>query len=147
MMPVQRYNWKRYWYSRVTSLYLVDGGFLSKPNVASISSSLSGVIPFEVISKTPCLVLLGEPGIGKSHEMEIQDTFTKSELAEATLRFDLGGYQSDFMLCQELFGNPVFQSWLNGTHLSIGRHNESCVKACRKQESLDARQAQLVHII
>jgi hypothetical protein len=26
-------------------------------------------------------------------------------------------------------------------------HNESCVKACRKQESLDARQAQLVHLI
>ncbi len=45
---------------------------------------------------------------------------------------------------------PLRNFVLHPVHESAGddrRHNESCVKACRKQESLQARQAQLVHII
>src|SRR5262249_5943123 len=68
---------------------------------------------------TPCLVLLGEPGIGKSHEMQQQYERAKTQAAEtsdAWLRFDLRDFQTDERFCNKVFENPTFRAWRNGTH-------------------------------
>jgi hypothetical protein len=67
------YNWKRFWCPREGKPNLSDDGYLVDPDDAEIGSIYNpDVVPFELISKFPCLALLGEPGIGKSTAMQSQ---------------------------------------------------------------------------
>ena len=57
----QHYNWKRFWCPRGGSIFLTKAGYLDdwgkyNKNIATLDSMMS----------IPCLVLLGEPGMGKS---------------------------------------------------------------------------------
>jgi predicted NACHT family NTPase len=77
------------------------------------------LFPFEEIAEIPCLILLGEPGTGKSTVLEEQHEFVEEQVrntVDQALRFDLGAYQSDTLLHQSLFGCREFQDWLHGTH-------------------------------
>jgi len=58
---------------------------------------------------------LGEPGIGKTRALKDAQAYTQG-LNRETLWFELGGYQSDELLCENLFGDSTFQDWLHGTH-------------------------------
>jgi hypothetical protein len=66
-MSKRTYNWKRYYKGDVVS--------------------------FESIASTPCLVLLGEPGIGKSTALDRENVAVRKTLSgsgDGILRFDLG---------------------------------------------------------
>ena len=108
------YNWQRFWYPRGSTIELLDGGYLYRPEKEWAHLLNPDLVPLESLSTIPCLVLLGEPGIGKSHEIEKQKMFAEEQQDEATLWFDLGGYQTDDRLHKELFEHPVFQSWHAG---------------------------------
>ncbi len=110
------YNWKRFWYPRGSTLELLDGGYLYSPDKEWAHLLQPNLVPLESLSHIPCLILLGEPGIGKSSELRKQEIFTRERLTETTLRFDLGGYQTDERLYKELFEHPLIQSWHAGTH-------------------------------
>ena len=91
-MANQLYNWKRFWCPRTGRFDLSDGGYLSDPEVKWDAIQNPDTVPFASIATTPCLALLGEPGIGKSHEMQKQYELAKSQDAEennAWLHFDL----------------------------------------------------------
>lgn len=67
---------------------------------------------------TPCLVLLGEPGIGKSSTLQNE----KGQLEHAIglsggriLWFDLRGYGSEDRLVRNLFENTIVRDWAEGT--------------------------------
>ncbi len=106
-------SWKRFWYPRGKTINRDYGGYLPDPETEYGRFSNPDVVPFESIASMPCLVLLGEPGIGKS-------TATRHAVEEVTkeacLWFPLGDYDSDSGLCNAVFGNETFQTWLNGTH-------------------------------
>jgi predicted NACHT family NTPase len=112
-MPNPFYKWKRFWYPRGKTINPDDGGYLPDPEIEYGRFSNPDVVPVESIGSIPCLVLLGEPGIGKS-------TATRHAVEEvskeACLWFPLGDYDSDSGLCNAIFGNETFQTWLNGTH-------------------------------
>ena len=59
------FNWKRFWCPRGAEILLTGGGFLLDPE-SEFGSYNPHVVPFEEIRNKPCLVLLGEPGIGKT---------------------------------------------------------------------------------
>ena len=63
---VNKYNWKRFWCPRDGSIDLSDDGFLCDPETEFFKYVKSDVVSFEEIADKPCLILLGEPGIGKS---------------------------------------------------------------------------------
>jgi predicted NACHT family NTPase len=118
-MANQLYNWKRFWCPRTSRFDLSDGGYLSDPEVEWNAIQNPDTVPFASIATTPCLALLGEPGIGKSHEMQKQYELAKSQAAEennAWLQFDLRDFQTDVRLCNKVFESPTFQSWRDGTH-------------------------------
>jgi len=115
-MPQPVYPWKRFWYPRETAIELLDGGYLDKPERAQVIQGLSdNLISLSELDTIPCLILLGEPGLGKSRELSQQYTFTRDHLNEAALWCDFGAYQEQSMLLRALFDDATFQAWLRGT--------------------------------
>lgn len=120
-MPVtgDKYNWKRFWCPRTGNISLLDGGYLLDPDSEVGMFFKHDLVPFEAIMDFSCLILLGEPGIGKSTAMELQRSLIDEQVTKAggeTLWVDLRACSTDEGLCKVLFENPVFQSWLSGNH-------------------------------
>jgi predicted NACHT family NTPase len=114
-MLSQTYNWKRFWYTRGSICRPDYAGYLDDPESEYGHFSNPDVVTFESIAEIPCLVLLGEPGIGKS--TAIKQAFKQiDQTAQKALWFDLGEYQTDVMLRDEVFKNDTFQDWLGGAH-------------------------------
>ena len=62
------YNWNRYWVPREGSFSFDFDGFLHPPTTQAQFAQWrkTAAVSFEGLLAKPCLVLLGEPGIGKS---------------------------------------------------------------------------------
>jgi hypothetical protein len=105
-MP-QHYPWRRFWYPRSADFRLTDRGYLIDPEGEHGRLLNPEAVSLDGLYSVPCLVLLGEPGIGKT---------TALREADATLKFDLGAYQTDTSLTEEVFRNPEVQAWSRGTH-------------------------------
>jgi predicted NACHT family NTPase len=74
-------------------------------------------VPYESIERFPCLGLLGEPGIGKTHTMQAQRSGINQKAAEEggrTLWLDLGSYLSEDRLIRDLFAGEAFIAWTQG---------------------------------
>ena len=118
-MPPKIYNWKRFWCPREGKLNLSDDGYLWDPDSEFGSIYDPDVVPFESISKFPCLALLGEPGMGKSTAMQSEKgsiDMQVTERGDTSLWIDLRAFQTDVRLSQAIFEAPVFRTWLNGKH-------------------------------
>ncbi|MBK7078182.1 MAG: hypothetical protein IPH44_38545 [Myxococcales bacterium] len=59
------HDWRRFWCARDGSYSLADGGFLVDPET-DYGQHFHSVDPLDRLVDVPCMVLLGEPGIGKS---------------------------------------------------------------------------------
>ncbi len=118
-MPKGPYDWKRFWCPREGNFDLTDQGYLTDPTAKYGSCWQPDVVEFRKIAELPCLVLLGEPGIGKSTTVKAEESAAAAVAAkskDATLFFNLGEYESELPLRQELFDNSVFKLWLAGIH-------------------------------
>ena len=118
-MVQANYNWRRFWCPREGSYSLADRGFLVDPTTGTGKFTQENAYSFEDISQVQCLILLGEPGIGKSIALgnEQADVDRQAEkVGEETLWIDLRAYQTDVLLVQRVFHNTVFKNWLTGEH-------------------------------
>ena len=118
-MPHIAYDWLRFWCPPEGTYSLSDGGFLSDPDSEWGSALNPDAKKFEEIAAKPCLVLLGEPGIGKSHELGLakQAMVTDvGELGDEVLILDLREFQTDVRLCARLFESQEFRRWDAGSH-------------------------------
>ena len=113
------YNWKRFWCPRGATINLSDGGYLDDPDSQWGRIYNPEVKPFEAISETPCLALLGEPGIGKTRTIEAEregaETRIKQE-GDDILWLDLRSYGSEDRLVRNLFESEKFLAWIRGSH-------------------------------
>jgi hypothetical protein len=100
------YPWTRFWYPRGTEFSLLDDGYLYDPDGQHGDILNAHAVLFDKLLIHPCLVLLGEPGMGKS---------TVLDASPADLTFDLGAYQSDLSLTEDVFRNARVQKWLEGS--------------------------------
>ena len=114
LLIVNTYNWKRYWCPREGIFNLSDGGYLVEPEGEYRRILAHDVCPYADIASTPCLILLGEPGIGKTTALR---EIAASEVADyATLEVDLGEFSSDDRLFRHVFEHETVRAWLSGTH-------------------------------
>ena len=112
-------NWKRFWCPREGSYQLTDSGYLLDYENASSYFADPNIVTLENLFDVHCLILLGEPGIGKSTEIEKHSKFIKEKIegrGDKFLKFDLKDYQSDYLLFNDIFENPVFRTWQEGNH-------------------------------
>jgi len=113
------YSWKRFWCPREGRFSLSDGGYLWDPDSDEYHIYNPDVVPFDSIAENPCLILLGEPGIGKTSAMKAEkesiDKKIESE-GDKTLWLDLRSYGSEDRLIRNLFENETFISWEKGDY-------------------------------
>jgi hypothetical protein len=98
----------------------MDRGFLVDPD-SQLGHALSpDVVPFERIASKPCLVLLGEPGIGKTTAMKDERQAIEAQERAAgddVWPLDLSVFGTRAELSQALFEDPRFHSWVKGGHV------------------------------
>jgi predicted NACHT family NTPase len=117
-MDESTYLWKRYWCSREGKYLLTDEGYLHDPESNYLMEEYPDVVSFQSISKNHCLILLGEPGIGKTSAMneEAEDIDSGIEASGGqTLRIDLNSI-SDISGLSKLFDNDAIQNWIKGEY-------------------------------
>jgi hypothetical protein len=120
---VGAYDWQRFWIARTGTLDLSDGGFFVDPANTIRRSDPSRPATLTELRNYRALVLLGEPGIGKSTalEAEAKRVSAVSITGETvSIHVDLRAYSSDSLLHQRVFGSPEFIAWTKGSsHLIL----------------------------
>jgi hypothetical protein len=110
------FNWIRFWVTREGYLLLDDDGFLADPEGKFGSLRNPYALPFESVSGRRCAVLLGEPGIGKSTELErVSRQGVSAPAVAEVLALNLKDYSSDSLLVHDLFENPKLRDWATGS--------------------------------
>src|SRR5258708_7549882 len=113
-----RYNWKRFWCKRGGTFSLSDNGYLTNPDSEYGSMLNPDLVSTEALHETAYAVLLGEPGIGKSHciaEMWRNESALCKEEPRKPLWFDLRAYSNEDRLIRDIFASSAIQSWTAGT--------------------------------
>ena len=114
-MSKQNYDWKRFWCPRGAQISLGDRGYLVDPESEWGKHYNPELVGLEAIADIPCLVLLGEPGIGKSQEMKNLVDYTEAtlNLSHAPLELNL---RSCGNLATDLVQDQDFIDWTDGSH-------------------------------
>lgn len=110
----RHYNWRRYWRPRGAPIHFSEDGFLFSPGKYN-----PRILPFEEIADAPALVLMGEPGIGKSAAMKAERDAIELAAVQAgdqVLFRDLRSYGTRGQVVDKIFGHPKFQAWVGGSH-------------------------------
>jgi hypothetical protein len=89
---------------------LSDGEFLSDPEEEYFKYHRSDVVAFDKISSKPCLVLLGEPGIGKSTAI-LSEYKSITSGTDKVAFFNLNEYGDETRLIDEIFKSDEFTTW------------------------------------
>jgi pimeloyl-ACP methyl ester carboxylesterase len=133
-MALSVYPWKRFWYPREGQASLADDGFLLDPDSEAAKYHPTDVVAFEAISDTPCLILLGEPGIGKSialkNEFENVEKSISGSSGQA-LWFDLRDFSSEDRLERMVFESEEIRKWQgaqNTLHLFLDSVDEGLLR-------------------
>ena len=113
------YKWRRFWCPREGRYSLADGGYLVDPTTETGKLEQEDVCSFEDVSQVQCLILLGEPGIGKSTVLTAERSNVERQagrVGEEIFSIDLGAYNTDILLVDDTFRDHVFRNWLDGEH-------------------------------
>ncbi|MFH1737660.1 MAG: hypothetical protein ABIH23_01540, partial [bacterium] len=133
-MDTWNYDWKRFWRPKGGDCHLSPDGFLWDPESSQeLSRSLySHLEPLESLFRFPCLVLLGEPGIGKTETMnrarEVVDQAIR-EQGHEVFSLDLGSYSSEDRLVHAL--EDIFEVLVSGNrglHLFLDSLDECMLR-------------------
>lgn len=114
-MSKKNYQWKRFWCLRSGHINLLDGGYLYDPYAEWVKTYNPNLVALEEISEIPCLILLGEPGIGKSRELEKLKAFTEEKIGDSRQILYLNLRSCD-SLKEDLFKDEIFTDWLRSTY-------------------------------
>jgi hypothetical protein len=115
-MPEKNYNWKRFWCPREAEFNLGDNGFLTDPDEQYGKFLNPNLASIEDLSAHQCLILLGEPGIGKSFEIKNFHQSLETQSKDESLFLDLKSYGDESRLYSDIFENAKFIRWADGTH-------------------------------
>lgn len=132
------YSWDRFWISRDGIVDLSDGGFLADPTSPLRRAHPKTPAMLTELGRYRALVLLGEPGIGKSTTLEAEAARVFAEAIDdetVSIHVDLRAFSSDTLLHQRVFGSPEFIAWTKSTsHLVL--HLDSLDEALLRIDSI-----------
>jgi hypothetical protein len=115
----QPYAWKRFWHPRESTPVLVGGGYLPDPDDPSFWRLNPALVFLEELVDQPCLILLGEPGMGKTITVE-QELDVLRPLVEARddaiACVDLSTAGSEAEVASQVFDNPAVSAWCQASH-------------------------------
>lgn len=112
---VNKVRHERFWCPRDGTTHIGEDGYLIDPMTWWGIGANPDLTTFDAIADTRCLVLLGEPGIGKSTELQMAHQLQPTDKCDLVAPItDLGIYQSEQLLIEEVFRESVKTEWLNG---------------------------------
>jgi hypothetical protein len=116
------FEWTRYWCPRDEGEIRIDErGYLVDPSGKYGGALNPHLVTWDSLLARPCLVLLGEPGIGKSSTIRAWKTSIEStsDTSTAFHWLDIAGY-SEERLRRRLLEAPEVRRWADGSgHLRI----------------------------
>jgi predicted NACHT family NTPase len=134
-MAPRVYPWKRYWTPRTARLDLSDNGYLSDPETEYGRLLNSELVLFPEIASKHCLVLLGEPGIGKTATLRLESERHKETAVRDGNQLcdfiDLRAYGDERRLIDRLFESPTARQWKAGAqrlHLFLDSLDECLLR-------------------
>ena len=98
----------RFWYREAESFELTPEGFLVDPQSRYGLSAGTQAIPLQSLRGEPLLVLIGEPGIGKTVEL---DRIKKVDAEGAVCAINLATINSEDALWAKLERQTSFVAW------------------------------------
>lgn len=134
-MLSRHYNWTRYWHPKEEPISLDGAGFPFEPGVLN-----KNLVTFDSVAHHRCLVLFGEPGIGKSTVLESEYEAVKEAAVaagDASMFRDLGTYSTDAALVRDIFEDETFSRWERGSHV-LELFLDSLDECRLRVESIDA---------
>jgi hypothetical protein len=103
------YDWIRYWYPKRESVKFDNEGFPYEPGFLN-----PNLVTLASIKHYPCLVLFGEPGLGKSTALTEESHASRQSAETVSLFRDLAIYSTGAELVHDIFEDPAFLSWHSG---------------------------------
>lgn len=125
------YTWKRYVFEQAKELKFQGDNYPYDPEEPYGHILQPNVFEIEKIHSIPCVVLLGEPGLGKSYSLNQMSQNAKQQ-GDTTLNIKLRSVHSDYSLDQELFLTDQFKNWLDHKeplHLFLDSLDEGLLQA------------------
>src|SRR5688572_21397929 len=111
-MTSSDYHWTRYWCAREGHFSVDAQGYLLVPD-AGVDAT--GAVLFEAVNELPCLILLGEPGIGKSRSLQSAFAGEKANAAlsgDAALSYNLRSFGTEDRLVRTIFESAEVREWI-----------------------------------
>ena len=108
-----RHEWQRYWLPLGETLNLDEGGFLPDPEDAFRTHYNPRIRTLESLRGQPLLVLLGEPGAGKSTVLE--EAAAQLGKAGHLVHYKRLNEFTEADLVPEVFGADTVRSWRSGS--------------------------------
>ena len=108
------YEWARFWYPYPSKIPLAYDGFLADSSQQPNYSGDSDLVTLEQLISSQVLILLGEPGLGKSQALKDAHSTVKAKVeanGHQTLFLDLAGCDNSYRLDKELFLHPTIAEW------------------------------------
>jgi hypothetical protein len=122
----EHFDWTRYWLPRGGAVD-DDGGYLVEPEAERfLGQANAHVRTLDELDDVPCLLLLGDPSIGKSHEIEdYVARLTERQAVESAgstqtlhiIAHDITEFDNREQLRQAMFTNDVVDTWRRGEGL------------------------------
>lgn len=111
------HDWRRFWVPRPALATLDDSGFLVDPEGDWGSALSPGAVTLASLDVYRILILLGEPGMGKSTELaaDTERLRTLGGATDAVLRIDLRDYENVADLRDSVLGGPQVAAWRHGS--------------------------------
>lgn len=116
-MKKLHHNWPRFWIPLGEPAPLDGLGYLYDPDNEYAHFYYTSYQPNHLsqLGATPIVILLGEPGIGKSTALQEESLRLQTE-GETFLYRELNQYQSDTRLIEDIFGSEEIRTWRQGKH-------------------------------
>lgn len=113
-MTIFHHGWVRYWAPDRQGYPIDDFGFPVNPTSQQFYWGKPRPFRFDELAELPCLVLLGDPGLGKT--TALKEAFAVASLAvkegeNFALFKNLGEYEDQSFLVEDVFRNPVVEKW------------------------------------
>ncbi len=108
----------RYWLPDGDPLDFSDRGFMPDPSKPWAAAWAPNVRSYADIDEKACLVLIGEPGLGKTTALQqaSEALHENSESDDAVLFIDLSATTEEAVLRSRIFDSPQWRRWHDGDH-------------------------------
>src|SRR4051794_26526821 len=104
----------RFWLPPEESLNLADSGFLPDPGEGFGAAYNPSVLASSELPESGCLILIGEPGLGKSTALQAEADALHAQIdagPDDVLAVDLGATGEETVLRQRIFEADEFRRW------------------------------------